>query len=314
MLLHNKDIREVIEQLDDDIQCIVTSPPYFGLRDNGIPGELGNEPCVDDYTNKLVHLFEDLSGKLTESGTMWVNMGDRHINGELQGIPWRFTLKMCQRGFFLVNEIIWAKGTSGHKELESILKQKMIDANIEEKRAEKVLSSLDPFMGRVMPSSAKRRFHHTHEHLFLFALSPNYYFDMDSVREEHKWTGYREYRVRDSKNKGSLQEPVRNKSNSTGSFRGYNRKGKARRSVWTIPVKTYKGQHFSVFPQELIEPCILSCTKPGDLVFDPFAGTGTTLEVALNHNRKASGCEINKEYVKLIEKRLNNGAAVKSNS
>jgi DNA modification methylase len=156
-----------------------------------------------------------------------------------------------------------------------------------------------------MPESVADRCTKSHEYIFLLSKKPRYYYDHNAIKEPHKWSHVGEMRKgKDSKNGGSIEAPVKGKGNTTGSFRAFGEGGKNKRSVWTVNAKGYKGAHFAVYPENLIEPCVLAgCPKDGT-VFDPFTGSGTTAVVALKNGRNYIGTELNPEYVKIAEARI----------
>ena len=248
----------------------VTSPPYYGLRDyGGQDNQIGLEQSPEEYVNQLVEVFNGVRDCLTDDGTLWVNIGDGYYNyksgtGEyakqsfakgrqdlpyknpkranklegykdkdLIGAPWMFAFAMRADGWWLRQDIIWSKPNP-------------------------------------MPESVRDRCTKSHEYMFLFSKSRDYYFDVDSIKIP------------------------------TVDGEGLKRK----KSVWDIKIKPYKGAHFAVYPSELIEPCILAGSEKGDVVLDPFMGSGTTAMVAKSLGRNYIGCELHEDYGKLIQKRI----------
>lgn len=278
----NGDIRKIAKTLEpNSIQTIITSPPYFGLRKYSQDSvesinEIGREQTIIEYINELVSVFEDLKTVLKKDGTVWVNLGDAYIKGNLQGAPWRFALAMQDNGWILRSDIIWHKPNA-------------------------------------MPSSVKNRPTTDHEYIFLFTLDPkNYFYNADAIREEHV-TFSENSKMRGGRNhlgkKNGTPEQGKNGGNSNlhnGRWdQAFHPLGRNKRTVWNIPLGKYRGAHFAVFPEKLVETCLLAATKEGDVVLDPFFGSGTTGIVALKHNRNYLGVELVRAYAELAQKRLN---------
>lgn len=259
------DALQMLKSLQDEcIDMVMTSPPYWALRDYDVAGQLGLESTFQEYINKLCDIFDEVKRVLKKQGTCWVNIGDTLLNKSLCQIPSRFAIEMTNRGWILRNEIIWHKPNA-------------------------------------MPSSANDRFTIDFEKVFFFVKSKKYYFNQ-SLEESKNRTDL-EYRntLRKGKNYNH-KEPYKN--NFPKKFREDGMRNS--RSVWTIPTKSFKGAHFAVFPEELcIKPIQSGCPENG-IVLDPFMGSGTTLKVALELNRKAMGFELNPKYVKIAEERTKN--------
>ena len=290
---------------DKCVQTCITSPPYFGLRDyQGGEAEIGQEDTVDGYVQKMVEVFREVRRILRDDGTLWLNLGDSYMsakncapppqtvaNGnarsmptdfipanrkdqdglktkDLIGIPWRVALALQADGWYLRQDIIWSKPNP-------------------------------------MPESVADRCTKSHEYIFLLSKKPHYYYDHNAIKEPHKWSHVGEMRKgKDSKNGGSIEAPVKGRGNTTGSFRAFGEGGKNKRSVWTVNAKGYKGAHFAVYPENLILPCVLAGCPAGGTVFDPFTGSGTTAVVALKNGRNYIGTELNPEYIKIAEARI----------
>lgn len=266
-------IESMRKMQDKTINCCVTSPPYFGLRDYGVDGQIGLEQRAPMYVAKMVSVFEEVRRVLRDDGVLFVNIGDTYAgfkdgkfpphsqsngnqrcmpvsgaphrckqlleldgfrNKELMGIPWRFAFAMRDAGWRLRHEIIWSKPN-------------------------------------YTPEKVRDRFVRSHEHIFLFTKQDKYWFDGDAVRVP----------------------------DAAGS-------DKLRPDVWSVPVSKFKGAHFATFPPELIEPCILAGCPVGGVVLDPFGGSGTTAGVAVAHGRDAIICELNPQYVQLVHDRVAN--------
>lgn len=291
------DCLEVLKTLPDNyIQTCITSPPYWGLRDYGHAGQLGQETTIEQYVARIVEVFREVRRVLKDDGTLWLNLGDSYagspgspVSGlkakDLVGVPWRIAFALRADGWFLRQDIVWAKSNP-------------------------------------MPESVVDRCTKAHEYIFLMSKSPRYYFDHEAIKEpaicgakgSQFHTGKaglhqlgRAQKVRPSKKKGEFQakgEPLPGQL----PFRAI-RDMRNKRSVWHVSTKPYKGAHFATFPPDLIEPCVLAGAAPGEIVLDPFFGAGTTGLVALKNNRRYVGIEINPEYIALAEKRLNEATA-----
>lgn len=259
------DVKEQIHKLQPkSIQTVVTSPPYWGLRDYKTDGQLGQEKKADMYIQNLSDVFDAIGTYLTDDGTLWVNLGDSYKNGNLVGIPWLFAFQMKRLGWILRQDIIWAKPNP-------------------------------------TPESVKNRCTKSHEYIFMFAKSKNYFYDSKAIAEPSTWFGIdrrsgRGRYVYDTKFKGE-------KGNGQQAFVTVN-PTKNKRDVWSVATKPYKGAHFAVMPESLVQPCILAATKPGDTVLDPFMGSGTVGVVSKKLKREFIGIEINADYVTMAEKRI----------
>ena len=293
------DCRETLNNLTNlSVQTCVTSPPYYGLRDyGGEEKQLGQENSPKEYIDNLVNVFRIIKDKLSDDGTLWVNLGDSYYNyrpgkgqsypkqsvsktkqdlpdkcnkrgnkldglkeKDLIGIPWMFAFAMRDDGWYLRQDIIWHKPNP-------------------------------------MPESVKDRCTKSHEHIFLFSKNKKYYYDNEAIKEPVK----QDWGTRD-RTKGNYHNIGSGLSPHSGLSKSYDRKNK--RDVWSVTNKPYKGSHFAVFPPDLIEPCILAGSREGDLILDPFIGSGTTAMVSKKHNRHYIGCELHEEYQELIQQRV----------
>lgn len=266
---------EIAPQLPPALaRCIVTSPPYFGHRQYAKAADLqdqefGRETAVADYVGKLVALFVELRHTLTPDGTLWLNLGDTYRNGELMGVPWRVALALKDGGWLLRSEIIWHKPNA-------------------------------------MPSSTKNRPTIDHEHLFLFTLSKDYYYDADAIREPHV-TFSADSKMKGGRNhfgkRGSTPEQGKNGGNSNLHDARWDQYfhplGRNKRTVWSIPLGKFRDTHFAVFPEKLVETCILAGTQEGDVVLDPFMGSGTTAVVARRLGCEFVGIELIPHYAEM---------------
>jgi len=286
-------------------QMCVTSPPYFGLRDYGHPGQLGLEKSPDEYVKSMVEVFRCVRDVLADDGTLWLNLGDSYAgyhgnknseiptsstngwtNGynenkraggkpqdiglkpkDLIGIPWRVAFALQADGWYLRQDIIWHKPNP-------------------------------------MPESVTDRCTKAHEYIFMLSKSARYFFDSDAMKEPATHAGKRV----------SLGDKSFSKGQAAGAGMAPSGNGLAdhydvpetrnRRSVWTVTTRPYKGAHFATFPETLIEPCVLAGSRPADIVLDPFMGSGTTAAVAKKHGRQYLGCELNLDYGVLQQERL----------
>lgn len=259
----------------DFVDCIVTSPPYFGQRDYGMQGQIGNEENPIDYINNLVSIFSECKRVLKDSGSLWLNLGDKYDKKNLLGMPWRVALALQDDGWILRNDIIWHKPNA-------------------------------------MPHSTKNRLTTDHEYIFFFTKKDsNYFYDQDAIREEHvtfsessKMKGGRNHF---GKNGGTPEKGKNGGSSNLHDGRwdqAFHPNGRNKRTVWNVPLSKFRGAHFAVFPEKLIEPCVLAGSPKGGIVMDPFFGSGTTGYVANKLSRNFVGLEINPEYVEIARNRL----------
>lgn len=301
--IHNIDAKEGYKLLEDkSINTIVTSPPYYGLRDYGVNGQIGLEETPEMYVNNLVEIFRNLKTKLRDDGTLWLNLGDTYSatrwsnkpgtgfqgdgsasnvriikntglkNKDLIGIPWMVAFALRSDGWYLRQDIIWHKPNP-------------------------------------MPESVTDRCTKAHEYIFLLSKSSQYYYDNEAIKEEsvdeESYTGRRErnaptmakHDLKNLKNAGSIQE-----NGKLTSGQVYEKRNK--RSVWTVTTRPFKDSHFATYPEELIKDCILAGCPEGGIVLDPFMGAGTTALVSKKYGRNYIGFELNPEYVNIAENRL----------
>jgi len=299
------DCRVVLKELpDQSVNCIVTSPPYFGLRDYGVENQMGLEPTPAEYVEQMVAVFREVRRVLRDDGTLWLNLGDSYAsstkgsggsnpdtspkqawkgaeNGQgfdvrriacglpdknLIGIPWRVAFALQADGWYLRQDIIWHKPNP-------------------------------------MPESVRDRCTKAHEYIFLLSKSPTYYFDWQAMQEpatnrppgnKKPTKAGREYLVAE----GEQHRTASNLHNIEA------RETRNRRSVWTVTTKPFKEAHFATFPPDLIEPCVLAGCPPNGTVLDPFFGAGTTGLVCQRTGRNAIGIELNPEYYDIAAKRL----------
>ncbi len=256
------------------VDTIVTSPPYFGQRDYSHPDQIGNEETCQEYLERLVAVFRECRRVLTSDGTLWVNLGDKYQDGRLLGMPWRLAFSLQDDGWLLRSDVIWYKPNA-------------------------------------MPSSVKNRFTTDHEYVFFLAKNREYYFDVDAVREPHV-TFSEKSRMKGGRNhfgkRGGTPELGKNGGNPNlhaGRWdQAFHPKGRNRRTVWEIPLSKFPEAHFAVFPEQLIEPCILAGSRLNGIVLDPFIGSGTTALVALRLGRNFIGIDCNSEYCEMARNRI----------
>jgi len=302
-------IKRLREIPDETVRTCVTSPPYFGLRDYGVDGQIGLELTPDEYVARMVEVFREVRRVLTKDGTLWLNVGDSYASSprgnkpgdhstssltnpqrqdgverggldksklpgvkqkDLIGIPWMLAFALRTDGWYLRSDIIWQKPNC-------------------------------------MPEAVKDRPTRAHEYIFLLTKSRKYFYDHEAVKEPAKdWskggpgTGIKtteHYGASNGGNSGLGELAARYKDGEAPLTRN-------RRSVWTVSTKATKGAHFATYPVALIEPCILAGSTVGDIVLDPFLGSGTTAVAASLHGRQCIGVELNPEYAVLAENRI----------
>lgn len=322
------DALSVLKTLDSEsINCCVTSPPYYNLRDYGVDGQVGLENSPEEYIQKLVEIFREVRRVLKNDGTLWVNIADSYaasgkgrnkdgrrkagddlqntsagtIKGtlarttvcgckpkDLIGIPWMLAFALRADGWYLRQDIIWHKPNP-------------------------------------MPESVKDRCTKSYEHIFLLTKSPKYYFDSEAIAEPVTESTVKRVTQPNLENQKGSYTPSKANGNMKAQLPRYGgkkytenpdvfhrtksgnlyeyRPNRNKRDVWTVTTKPFKGAHFATFPPDLIEPCVLAGCPAGGVVLDPFAGSGTTGMVAKKHGRDFVLIELNEEYVKLCEER-----------
>ena len=291
------DALETLKTLPNQyVDCVVTSPPYWGLRDYGIEEQIGLEKTPEEYVIKLVNIFKEIKRVLRKEGTVWLNLGDSYVSAksryssveqtiaghlrnepvsgnrpdlkghsflkdkDLCGIPWRVAFALQTNGWYLRQDIIWSKPNP-------------------------------------MPESVTDRCTKAHEYIFLLTKSPKYYFDSESIKEK-TLTQDNTNRNRDNTRLNNTPGRTRMAGLKTNNYEKRNK-----RSVWTITTKPFIDAHFAVFPEDLIKPMILAGCPAGGIVLDPFIGSGTTARVAMDLGRNYLGIELNPAYIKLGDKR-----------
>ena len=269
---------EVLSELpSESVNCVVTSPPYWALRDYGAEGQLGLEPTPEEYVARMVEVFREVRRVLRVDGTCWLNLGDSYSHAkaagntkpkDLLGIPWLVAFALQADGWYLRADVIWSKPNP-------------------------------------MPESVTDRPTKAHEYVFLLSRSSRYFFDQEAVREPHTFNRYGGKTVREVQ-KEHKQPPDGTNAASLGGrprdcFPG---SGRNIRSVWEIATQPYPEAHFATFPEELVRRCLLAGCPQDGTVIDPFAGSGTTGLVARKHGRRSILIELNPSYCELAAKRL----------
>jgi DNA modification methylase len=304
---HIGDCRDLLKQFAAAgvrAHMCVTSPPYFGLRDYGHAAQIGLEATPNAFVAEMVSVFRGVRDVLADDGTLWLNLGDSYgaasgdifsgLNARtgrktgrnkqaaiatalpesretgvrpknLLGIPWRVAMALQADGWYLRSDIIWHKPNP-------------------------------------MPESVTDRPTKAHEYLFLLAKSERYYYDADAIKEPAET--FQRQGTNGLSPKAKAKQAMGHFSDKTGLVDPYAYENRNRRSVWSVATQSYDGAHFATFPKALIEPCILAGSRPGDVVLDPFMGSGTTAQVSEHLGRQWIGCELNPDYMPLQAKRL----------
>lgn len=299
--LHHGKAVDVLRTLDaGSVDCCVTSPPYYGLRDYGVDGQLGAEPSPAEYVAALVATMREVRRVLADDGTLWLNLGDSYSSGSggqsalaalgerlgtgggqkadsskvrraadatlpaknLLGIPWRVAFALQDDGWILRNDNIWHKSNA-------------------------------------MPESVRDRLSTKHEYVFLLSKGPRYWFDLDPIREDYAPASLDRYRYDYQQGGSTFDAQARPGTLRDGGTITANVVGKNPGDVWTIPTQPFAGAHFATFPVALAERCILAGCKPGGVVLDPFSGSGTTGLAASRHGRRYVGIDLNPKYLDL---------------
>ncbi|MEB3202439.1 MAG: site-specific DNA-methyltransferase [Synechococcus sp.] len=323
---------------DGSVQTCVTSPPYFGLRDYGRPGQIGLEQTPDEYVAKMVEVFREVRRVLRDDGTLWLNLGDTYaanrggttppaqtVAGGIGGKGGQKERRGQADGYNPTRDC--ARYGLKHKDLIGIPWRVAfaLQADGWYLRQDIIWHKPNP-----MPESVRDRCTKAHEYIFLMSKSERYYYDAEAIAQPLAETSKTRLAQPNLANqRGSDRVP--GKTNGTmkavGPRFGGNKygdddrkesrtksgnewkggDGKAnKRSVWSVATKPYKGAHFATFPPDLIRPCILAGSRKNDIVLDPFMGSGTTAMVAIQHGRRYLGCELNPDYKTLQDERIHN--------
>lgn len=306
--LWHGDASETLAQLPaGSVDCIITSPPYFGLRDYGVDGQIGTEPTPAEFVAALTAVFREARRVLDDDGTLWLNLGDSYqSNGghrsigagswrdgrsnidaqqaarvrsdlpskNLLGIPWRVAFALQDDGWTLRNDIIWHKTNA-------------------------------------MPESVTDRMSNRHEHVFMFSKRAKYWFDLDAVREPASDRNYDQAPTWEQRKAAgeSVRAGLAGMATTGHLGVGVNPSGRNPGDVWSIPTTPFPAAHFATMPPALAERCILAGCRPGGIVLDPFSGSGTTGMSAAKHGRRYVGIELKEDYLALsLRTRLAQGA------
>lgn len=307
------DCRDVLGSLPDgSINCCVTSPPYFGLRDYGVEGQLGLEPTPDEFVAAMVEVFREVRRVLRDDGTLWLNLGDSYSSSppgnKTKGVSAKSGLNGVNGESGRYRESL-ASGHATKRDTSRIpgIKPKdligipwrvafALQADGWYLRQDIIWHKPNP-----MPESVTDRCTKAHEYIFLFAKSERYYFDADAIKEQAvsnhaSGNGFK------GRQGGAIHMPM---SGGAGTADQWLPGGmRNRRSVWTVSTKPFKGAHFATFPPDLIEPCVLAGCPVDGTVLDPFFGAGTTGLVAQKHGRNCIGIELNPDYIAIANERL----------
>jgi DNA modification methylase len=290
------DCRDSMRQMAEagvKVQMCVTSPPYYGLRDYGADGQIGLEQTPQEFISNLVEVFACVWDILADDGTLWVNLGDTYSAG---GRGAGSEIQQGNKGS-ITGEVFKAWKVDGYRPKNLLGMPWRLAFALQDfgwyLRQDIIWHKPNP-----MPESVTDRCTKAHEYIFLLSKNQKYYFDHESIKEEGV------YPEGTKAAKGSVERQNQDGVNARPpEYKIYDGM-RNKRSVWTVNTKAYKGAHFATYPEELIQPCILAGSRVGDIVLDPFFGSGTTGQVAQNLGRKWIGCELNKDYESLQNARL----------
>ncbi len=289
------DSLKIIANEEQKARMCVTSPPYYGLRNYGDEEkQLGQEQSPEEYVDNMVNVFRLVRDCLTDDGTLWLNIGDSYYNYRKDGCIPKQTFSNNRQDLPKTtprrsNKLV------GYKDKDLIGIPWMLAFAL---RADGWYLRQDIIWHKPnpMPESVRDRCTKAHEYIFLLSKSKYYHYDNEAIKEPAKDWGTRD------RTNGKYHNPGTGLQPHTGLTKSYTKRNK--RSVWSVNKKPYKGAHFATYPEELIEPCILAGSEKGDIILDPFMGSGTTAYVAKKHSRAYRGCELHKEYDSLISDRI----------
>ena len=257
------------------VDCIVTSPPYYKQRDyRGEQEQVGQEDSPTEYIARLTAIFSQCRRVLKDSGTLWLVIGDKYDHGRQLGLPWRVALSLVDEGWILRSDCIWHKPNA-------------------------------------MPSSVKSRPTTDHEYIFFLTKSQDYFYNADAIREPHV-TFSAHSKMRGGRNhlgkRGGTPEAGKNRGGQNlhdGRWdQAFHPLGRNKRTVWSIPLSKFRDAHFAVFPESLVETCVLAGCPDNGVVLDPFSGSGTTAVVARRLGHDYLGIDCSAEYCAMAEQRI----------
>lgn len=259
---------------DEIVDCTVTSPPYYRQRDYRGQREVGREKAPSEYIDRLVDVFRECYRATHPRGSLWLVLGDKYVDGEQLGMPWRVALALKEIGWRLRSDVIWHKPNA-------------------------------------MPSATKTRLTTDHEYVFFFTRSKEYYYDADAIREPHvtfsAQSRMKGGRAHFGKRNGT---PEKGKNGGLSNLhdgrwdQAFHPRGRNKRTVWSIPLSKFREAHFAVFPEKLVETCVQAASPAGGLVLDPFCGSGTTACVAQRLGRRYLAIDCVAEYCRMARRRL----------
>lgn len=305
------------EILSESIDCCITSPPYWGLRDYGVECQLGLEKTPEEYVDRMVEVFREVKRVLKKEGTLWLNLGDTYnANYRWGGLDTCGKIQLGNKGshnFMNINrkkDRTTKRWGGGQNHVEGLLPKNLVGipwrvAFALQKDGWYLRQDIIWHKPNPMPESVTDRCTKAHEYIFLLAKNQKYYFDNKAISEPYiepmnRWGGQKlKAKGESTWDKGTGQQTYRDRD-----MRPNN--GRNKRSVWTVTTKPFKGAHFATFPENLILPCVLAGCPKGGLILDPFAGAGTTGVVAKKNNRNFIGIELNPKYIELAQRRINN--------
>jgi DNA modification methylase len=279
-------------------QMCVTSPPYFGLRDYGHDGQIGLEQTPQEYIDAMVKVFRCVWDVLADDGTLWLNIGDSYATGTKADRQQSSNPGVGANRPEAQNSVARIGNPPGCKTKDLIGIPWMLAFAL---RADGWYLRQDIIWHKPnpMPESVRDRCTKAHEYIFLLSKSERYFFDSDAMQEPANRPEGPGQKTHRHSNEGIYVGGAQKNIAKIGP-----RETRNRRSVWSVATRPYKGAHFATFPPALIEPCILAGSRPSDIVLDPFMGSGTTAQVALQHGRAYLGCELNPDYKELQDQRI----------
>jgi DNA modification methylase len=308
LTVYEGDCRSVMAEMEpESVHCVVTSPPYWGLRDYGTPGQLGLEPTPEEYVANMVAVFREVRRVLRADGTVWLNLGDSYASsppGNGKGFTPESTGLHGGRTSARYQATMDAGSGTKRNTVVAGLKPKdlvgipwrvafALQADGWYLRSDIIWSKPNP-----MPESVTDRPTKAHEYLFLLSKAPRYYFDADAVRETDAGTDHRHRNVLDGQPSLEPSGGLAGAHRGLRTVEGRNGAGRNLRSVWTVATQPYPGAHFATFPEALVEPCVKAGSPYDGVILDPFAGSGTTGKVAQRLGRRAVLIDLNGEYLK----------------